>query len=217
MKTNEVLGHAAAQWPSQLTEPSPIDHAYHPPKWRGLQEKPGEACQETNQLIQGRNVQLNNMFHFLSTSQLHIQFLLLTYQKTSACSPHTRTPMRAYHPDLIKCAPELEVQLQRNPLSWKAAGSSHMVFLFFFNFVQPSSSALTFSPSYHPLTGHPTLSICQAASAVKTMHQSSHKEHGSRLLSPCSPAGLAAAPCSGLSRLQPRSSNHCATASSKEL
>lgn len=32
MKTNEVLGHAAAQWPSQLTEPSPIDHAYHPPK-----------------------------------------------------------------------------------------------------------------------------------------------------------------------------------------
>lgn len=38
---------------------------------------------------------------------------------------------------------------------------------------------------------------------LETMHQSLHKERASRLLSSCSPVGLAAAPCSGLSRQQP--------------
>lgn len=38
---------------------------------------------------------------------------------------------------------------------------------------------------------------------LETMHQSLHKERVWHLLSSCSPVGLAAAPCSGLSRQQP--------------
>lgn len=70
-----------------------------------------------------------------------------------------------------------------------------------FFFLHPS--LLTFSPSYRPLSMHPTQSICQAASALKQCTNHCTESVAVHLLSGCSPVGLAAASCSGLSRQQP--------------
>lgn len=59
-----------------------------------------------------------------------------------------------------------KIQLQRNVLSKSAVGSSRLLFFLSVSLIL-NPSLLTFYPSYHPLSMHPTQSICQAASALK--------------------------------------------------
>ncbi len=102
------------------------------------------------------------------------------------------------HPDLIKCPPKLRVQFQRNLLSKEQQAAASC--FFFFSPASLTSHLLPFlSPSFN--ASHAV--NLPASECPETMHQSLYKEHGSRLLSSCSPVGLAASPCSGLSRQQP--------------
>lgn len=98
----------------------------------------------------------------------------------------------------LKYSPRLKVQLQRNLLSKGAAGSRHSLLLFF-----PSSLPAHLLPFLSSSFNASHSVNLPCSECLETMHQSLHKECGLRLLSSCSPVGLAAAPCSGLPRQQP--------------
>lgn len=100
------------------------------------------------------------------------------------------------HPDLIKSPLKLKVKLHRNLLSKRAAGSSYLLFLFSF----PPSLAAHLLPFLSPSFSASHAVNPPGGECLETMHQSLHKERGSRLPPPPLSGGIGR--CTALSRQQ---------------